>query len=118
MEYDHCHMTARAFFRPSAATLIGSLVITGVAAWLMVRTLGCALNGTGNCFELPVVVQLILLAILWPWVVVVRLGGAANMQMLGIWGFLLSLVWIYAVLCFKRWLLALIVRKMRKEGNS
>lgn len=100
-------MTLRTFFRPTASILLASLLTTGIAAWLLVRTLVCGLNGSDNCFPLPAFVQVILLILFWPWVLVVRFGGTEFLQALSIVGLILSLAWVYALLCAGRWLIGL-----------
>lgn len=110
-------MPIKEFFRPSATTLLGSLVITGVATFLTMRMIVGALNGAGNAFELPMAVQAVLLLILWPWALMVRFGGFENMQILALLGFIASLLWVYAILCLKRWLFG-VIRARMKKGNG
>lgn len=110
-------MTLRAFFRPTPFTLLGSLVITGIAAFLTIQMILSALNGAGNAYEYPIAVQAVLLAILWPWALLMRFGGMQNTQLMVILGFLGSLVWMYAILCLKRWLFAFVRRAWLKKRN-
>lgn len=110
-------MTLKEFVRPTPVTLLGSLVITGIATFLTMRMIVGALNGAGNTFELPMAVQAVLLLILWPWALMVRFGGFENMQLLALLGFIASLLWVYAILCLKRWLFGAIRVRMKK-GNG
>lgn len=107
-------MMFKHFFRPTTPVVLSALLITGTAAAAMYYTLLCALNGAGNCFQLPFVLQLIIIVMLWPWVAAVRFIGVEYIAFASVTGFVLSFVWMYVIACVVRW----VVGKMKKKKGA
>jgi len=99
------------FFRPTAPVILSAFLITGTAAALMYYTLLCALNGAGNCFQIPTAIQLIIVIMLWPWIAAVRFIGVEYIAFASVMGFVLSIIWMYGVACTVRWVAGKMKRK-------
>ncbi len=107
-------MTLKHFFRPSAPVILSAVLITGVAAALMYYTLLCALNGSGQCLQIPTAIQLIIVIMLWPWIAAVRFIGVEYIASASVMGFVFSIVWMYGVSCVVRW----VAGKMKKKNPA
>jgi hypothetical protein len=107
-------MVRMRFFRPTPTTIVPSVIVTAVAAGLLYYILLCALNGAGNCVQMPVAVQAVLIGILWPWAVAVRFAGAENIALGSVIGFALSFIWVFILSSVIRW----IAQRVRKASRD
>lgn len=114
----HAGIMLKTFFRPTIPVVLSAFLITAVAAALMYYSLLCALNSGGNCVQIPVSIQLVVVVMLWPWIAAVRTIGVEYIAFGSVAGFVLSAVWMYAVMCLVRWAGGKFRRKKTPEAQK
>jgi hypothetical protein len=91
------------FFRFTQKSVAAALILTGLAVVAILYVFSCALNGSGDCYQIPQFLQLIIIALLWPWVMIVRFIGEGQILLVTILGIGLSLIWVFLIVCIVRW---------------
>lgn len=111
-------MSTPAFFRLTARAIVATLFVTGIAVASIIYTFSCALDGTGECIQIPQVVQMIIIALLLPWIAVARFIGQEYLGIGAVLGIGLSLVWVFLIVCVIRWVATKVTTKRQKVENS
>lgn len=107
------YMPASQFFKLTTKTVIASVAITAA----MYYALACALDGSGQCWQIPNVVIALMIAFMWPWILAVRFISS-NIALASVLGFALSLSWVFLIICVGRWGMGKRRKKSPETQNS
>lgn len=110
-------MASQTFFKLTPGPVLSAFLITGLSMAMMLQALSCALDGSGQCFQVPVPIVAVGIVALWPWVLTVRLFGDNMILGMGL-GFLLSFAWVFLIICTGRWGIGKWWRKGVENQNS
>lgn len=110
-------MPASQFFKLTTKTVVASVAITAACTAAMYYALACALDGSGQCWQIPNVIIALMIAFMWPWIIAVRFISS-NIALASVLGFALSLAWVFLIICVGRWGIGKRWKKSPETQNS